>query len=99
MTVLLLHQSPHELLELPKIDNPCHGAPVPDGDLRIERHFVRPLRRHRADRFLVHLQQQPRTVPVVPLADADKLPPAERVEWVRHAHKTRCRRRNACILC
>jgi hypothetical protein len=97
-TPSLLHQSLHQLGELYKIRDSDQGTTVADCDLRIGPHFVRPLRRHRADGLLVDLQKQPRAVPVVPLADAEKLTSAERVERMRHAHKTRRRDRRACIL-
>jgi hypothetical protein len=95
----LLHQSAHEFGEFKKIDDRDYRAPVPQGPLWIGCHFVRPLRWHRANGIVVDLQQQPRAVPIVPLADADKLPAAERVEGVRHPHKMRCLRGSGCILC
>jgi hypothetical protein len=70
-----------------------------DGDLRIRRHDVRPLRRHRAHSLLVDAQQEPRAVTVVPLADANELLSAERMERMRHTHKTLRHVGRACILC
>ena len=95
---LLLLQPLHQFRELQKIGHPDNGPPLPQGGLRIERCFVGPLRWHRANYLVVDLQEQPRTVPVVALADTGKLPPAERMERVRHTDKMRCRGRRACIL-
>jgi hypothetical protein len=94
----LLDQSLHQFGQLQKIGDPDDRPSVADDHLRIGRHFVRPLRRHRADGLLVDLQKESRAVAVVPLADADKLPVTERMEWVRHAHKTRHPSRRGCIL-
>jgi hypothetical protein len=96
---LLLHQPLHQLRELQKVRQPGHCASFADGHLRIGCHFVGPLRWHRTDGLPVDLQQEPCAVPVVPPADAGKLPSAERVEWMRHAHKTRHSGRRSCILC
>ena len=64
--------------------------------LQIGRDDVRPLSRHRAEAILVDTQQEPRPVAVVPLADADELPSAERVKWVGDAHKTLACVRSVC---
>ena len=63
-----------------EIINTERRATRADDDLRIGCDNVRPLRRHRADVIFVDAQQEPRPVAVVPLADADELPSAERVE-------------------
>jgi len=98
-TTLRVDQSPHQLGKLQKIDDPESRAARADGDLQIRCHDIRPLRRHRADRLLADAQQEPRAVTVVPLADANEFPPAERMERMRHTHKTRRRVGKACILC
>ena len=85
----LLDESLHQLGELHEISHPHNPPAIAHRDLEIGRHDVRPLQRHRAHGGLVDLEQEPRTVPVVPLPDADKLPPAERVERVRHPYKMR----------
>jgi hypothetical protein len=94
----LFHQSVHQFSEPYQICDPEDRAALAKRDLRIGRHDIRPPRQHRAYGLVVDAEQKPRPVPVVPLAHADKLPPAEWVEWVRHAHKTRCREGSACIL-
>lgn len=86
---MLLHQPPDQVRKLEKIRDSRNPTTVSNDHLRIRPDLVRPLRRYRVDGLSVALQQQPRAVPVVPLADADKLPAAERVEGVRHTHKTR----------
>lgn len=97
-TTLLVDQAPHQFGKRQKICDPDNRAAFADDDLRIGRHVIRPLRRYRAHGLLVDPQQEPRTIPVVPLADADKLLSGERVEWMRHAYKMRGRGRRACIL-
>jgi hypothetical protein len=88
------HQSgkPQEIRDADK------RPPLPDDDLRIGCDRIRPLRRDRAHVVLVDTQQEPRAVPVVPLAYAHELSPAERVERVHHTHKTRHCVRRGCIL-
>lgn len=88
----------HQTGKLQEICEPQGRAAFPDHDFGIGRDDVCPLPRHRANALAVDAQQEARAVPVVPLADADELPSAERVERVRHAHKTRCCARRACIL-
>jgi hypothetical protein len=78
-----------------EIGNPDQRATLADDDLWIGWDDVGPLPRHRVNVILVDAQKQPRPVPVVPLADADELPSAERVERVGHAYKTRARARKA----
>jgi hypothetical protein len=69
-----------------------------DDALRVRRHKIRPLRGNRADGRLIDLQQKSSARPVVPLAHARELLAAERMEWVRDAHKTRRCACNTCIL-
>jgi len=95
---LLPHVSLHQLGKLQQIRDPQQCAPAADHDLRIRCDDVGPVLRHRADMVSVDAQQEPRAVPVVPLANADELSSAERMEGVRHAHKTRRRVRKPCIL-
>lgn len=92
------HQSLHELGKLQQIRQPQQRTTASDDDLGIGRDNVGPLPRHRANDIFVYAEQEPRAVPIVPFADAHELPPAERVERMRHAHKTRRRDRRACIL-
>lgn len=63
--------------------------PSAENDLRVGRHSVRPLRRHRAHPLVVNAQQKARAVAVVPLANADELLSLERVEGMGYAHKPR----------
>lgn len=95
---LLPDESGHQLGKLQKIWNAQHPAALAHHDLRIERNRIRPVPRDRADAIVVDAQQEPRAVPVVPLADADETLAAERMERVRYLHKTRGRARRACIL-
>lgn len=74
--------------EFEQIVPPEHRTSLADDGRRIVLHDVGPLRRHRANVLIVDLEQQPLPVAVVPLAHTDKLPSAERVEWMRHSHKT-----------
>jgi hypothetical protein len=92
------HQPLHELGKLQQIRHSQQRPPAPDDHLGIGRDNVGPLPRHRANDVLVCAKQKPRSVPIVPFADAHELLPAERVERVGHAHKTRRRDRRACIL-
>ncbi|XXY36390.1 hypothetical protein WMF04_37560 [Sorangium sp. So ce260] len=93
---LLLDEVRYQAGKLQEIGYPEQRAALADDDLWIGRDYVGPLPRHRADVLLVDAPQEPRPVPVVPLAHADELPSAERVERVRHAHKARARERRAC---
>ena len=95
---LLSDEPLHQSGKLQKIRHPEECATLADDDLGIGRDDIRPLPRYRADAIVVDAQQEPRAVPVVPLAYADQLPPAERVERVRHSHKTRRCVGRACIL-
>lgn len=84
----------HQAGELQEIGDSEDRTALAKDDLWIGCDDVGPLPRHRADAILVDTQQEPRPVPVVPLADTDELPAAERVERVGHAHKARvCVRR------
>jgi len=95
---LLSQVSLHQFGKPQQIRDPQQCAPAADHNLRIRCDDVGPVLRHRADMVSVEAQQEPRAVPVVPLADADELSSAERMEGVRHAHKTRHRVRRPCIL-
>jgi hypothetical protein len=94
----LSEQSFHQLGKHQEVRDSRDCTTLPQGDLRIGSHGIRPLWRHRAHGLVVNAQHEPRAVPVVPLGDAYKLPSAERVKWVRHAHKTRRCDGKACIL-
>ncbi|AGP41272.1 hypothetical protein SCE1572_46350 [Sorangium cellulosum So0157-2] len=93
---LLLNEVRHQAGKLQEIGGPEQRATLADDDLWIGRDDIGPLPRHGADVLLVDAQQEPRPVPVVPLAHADELPSAERMERVRHAHKALARGRRAC---
>lgn len=67
-------------------------------DLRVRSYEIRPLRRNRADSRIIDLQQKTFSIAVVPLAHANELSAAERVERMRDAHKTRGYDRSICIL-
>jgi hypothetical protein len=63
--------------------------PLPaQDDLGIRCDNIRPLRWNRANRTFIYLEQQRHAVAVIPVAYAGQLPPAERMEWMRHAYKT-----------
>lgn len=68
------------------------------GNLRIDCNNVSPLRRNGTNGFIIDLQQQGHSVAVVPLAHARQLPPVERMERMRDAHKARGCDRSICIL-
>jgi hypothetical protein len=95
----LPYESRHQVGELQKICHPEQRATLADHDLWIRCDDIRPLPRHRAHAICVDVQHEPRAIPIVPLAYADELPPAERMERVRDAHKTRRRVGRDCILC
>jgi len=65
-------------------------------DLRIGSNELRPLRRNRADRDIIDSEQETSSVTVVSLAHASDLPAAERMEWMRDAHKTHRWDRSSC---
>lgn len=69
-----------------------------DDNLGVRRHEIRPLRRNRADGHLIDVEQEPSAIAGVPLTYARQLLAAERMEWVRDAHKTRRCACNTCIL-
>lgn len=94
--LLLFDEARHQAGKLQEIGHSEHPAAPAEDDLWIGCDDVGPLPRHRADAILVDAQQEPRPVPGVPLADADELPSAERVEWVGHAHKARICMRRGC---
>jgi hypothetical protein len=93
---LLFDEARHQAGKLQEIGYPEHPAAPADDDLWIGCDDVGPLPRHRADVVVVDAQQEPRSVPIVPLADADELPSAEGVERVGYAHKARACVRRAC---
>jgi hypothetical protein len=86
-----------QLRELHQVGDSEERSALPDGDLGIRYDGVRPLRWDGANGLGVDLQQEPLAVPVVSLGDAGQLPPAEWVERMRHAHKTRGSIRSICI--
>jgi len=93
-TLCLLHritsaQLIYQPCEFQQIRHAEERTPLADDTLRIRRDEIRPLRWNRADSRLIDAQQEPSAIPVVPLAHARKLLAAERMEWVRDAHKTR----------
>ena len=75
--------------EFQQIRHAEERTPLADDNLRIRRDEIRPLRWNRADSRIIDAQQEPSAITVVPLAHARKLLAAERMEWVRDAHKTR----------
>lgn len=85
----------HQVRELHQIGRAKQRARPAEDDLRIGRDDVSPPRWHRADVIVVDTKKQPRAVAVVPLADADELPSAERVKGMRDAHKARPQIRRA----
>jgi hypothetical protein len=95
----LSNESRHQVGKFQKIRDSEKCTALADDDRRVGRHGVRPVPWHRAHLIGFHAQQDPRAVPIVPLANADELPSAERVKRVRDAHKTRRCVGRACILC
>src|SRR5215208_1390963 len=84
----------HQIRKLQQVCDTQQRTPLAEHNLRIGRLEVRPLPRHRANAFIVDTQQESCPVPVVPLAYTDELSSGERMERVRHAHKTwRCSER------
>jgi hypothetical protein len=67
-------------------------------DLRVGSYEIRPLRRNRANRYIIDPEQETSSVTVVSLAHASDLPAAERMERMRDAHKTHRWDRNTCTL-
>jgi hypothetical protein len=98
-TTLLANEVLHQLSECQKILYPDQRASLPNDHLWIGSDEVGPLPRHRAYAIRTDAQQEPHSIPVIPLAGADELLSAERVKRVRHAHKTRRCVRRACNLC
>lgn len=92
----VLHKPGDHFGEPHEIRHPEKRAPSTDDELRVGRNDIGPLPRHRAHAFVVHAEQEPRPVPVVALADADKLLSAQRVEGMGHQHKARACVRRAC---
>jgi hypothetical protein len=91
-------QARHKSRELDQVCDPEQRAFLPEHHLWIRHHNVGPLPWNGANRFIVHLQQEPPTVPVVALAEANQLSPAERVKRMRYPDKMRRRGGIACIL-
>jgi hypothetical protein len=78
-----------QLGKLEEVRKRHERSPAADHEFGIGHDEIGPLRRHRGNPISVDAEQQPRAVSVVSLADADELPPAQRVEWVRDTHKSR----------
>jgi hypothetical protein len=90
-------EASYQSSEFHQVGDKEQRTPRTHDDLRIRRNEVRPLRWNGANSLGINLQQQPLAVPVVPRADAGELLPAERVERMRHAHKTRRNGGSICI--
>jgi len=86
-----------QLRELHQVGDSEDRSALPDGYRGIGCDDVRPLRRDGANSPGIDLQQEPLPIPVVPLADAGELPPAERVERMHYAYKMRGYCRSVCI--
>lgn len=91
-------EASHKSREIHQICDPEKRAFLPEHHLWIQDHKVGPLPWNGANRLFVHLQQQPPTVPVVSLAEANQLSPAERMERMRYPDKMRRWGDIACIL-
>gem|GEM_PF-4874025 len=87
----------HQISELHQVRNTQQPTPLAEDHLWIGRYKVRPLPRHRVNAVL-STQQEPRAVPVVPLAHTDEPLSTERMERVRHTDKTLIPSGRACIL-
>jgi len=86
----------HQLRQIHQVGDPSDSSALPEVDRGIGCD-VRPLWRDGANSPGVDLQHEPLAVPVVPLADASKLAPAEWVERMRYAYKMRGCCRSICI--
>jgi len=91
-------QASHKARELHQVCDAEKRSFLAEHHLWIRSHKVGPLEWNGANRLTVHLQQQPPPIPVVALAEANQLSPAERMERMRYPDKMRCRGDIACIL-
>jgi hypothetical protein len=92
-----LAEARHQIRKLQQVCDSHERSPLAEDDLRIRRCGIRPLRRHRANGFIIDTQQRPFAIPVVSLAYTGELSSAEWMEGVRHTHKMLRRGRRACI--
>jgi hypothetical protein len=88
----------HQLCQLDQVADPAQGTRLPEHDLRVRRHKVRPLPRNGPDAIVAAPQQNSPAGATRPLAYANELLSAQRMERVRHPHKVRRRNRILCIL-
>ena len=91
-------QPRHQPGELDQIAHAEQRTPSTEHHLRIESHAIRPVPRHHAPGPGLHLQQEPRSGSVVPLAHARERLPAQGVKRMRYPNKMRCRIGTRCIL-
>lgn len=87
-----------EPCQLQQIPDAEQGTPLADDNLRIRRNKICPLSGNRADDVVIHLQQDSRSVPVVPLTDTDELSSSERMERMRYPNKLCPSNGRVCIL-
>ena len=66
-------------------------------NLRIRSNEIRPLRRNRANGYIIDTEQQTLPIAVVPLTYAHELLATERMKRMRYPHKTRDCVRITCI--
>jgi hypothetical protein len=66
-------------------------------NLRIRSNEIRPLRRNRANGYIIDTEQQTLPIAVVPLTYARELLATERMKRMRYPHKTRGCVRITCI--
>jgi hypothetical protein len=86
----------HQLCEFQQIRNAEKRA-ASHGDFWIRRNEISPLRRDRANGYIIDTEQKALSIAVVPLTYARELPAAERMERMRYPHKTRGCDRITCI--
>lgn len=86
----------HEFGEPHQVFKQRDRVPSSEDHLWIRSDIVGPRPRHRANALVIDLQQEPHPVPVVALPNADQPLPTQRMEWVRHLHKTPPHVRKAC---
>ena len=81
-----------------QIHDPEQRPALPDDDFRIWGGHIGPLRWNGANRAVVNTQQEPLAFPVIAFANADQLPPGERMEGMSHTDKLRGSDGNVCFL-
>src|ERR1700722_9954017 len=87
----------HQLCEFQQVSNAEKRAASAHGDFRIRRNEIGPLRRDRANGYIIDTEQKALSIAAVPLAYARELPATERMKRMRYPYKTRDCDRITCI--